>query len=64
MRAGRAGARVRRMGFLLSILGDEYVVAGSLLAALVPVLVMLWDTSRDETRIVRERRTPEGPPGG
>jgi hypothetical protein len=52
------------MGFLLSILGDEYLVAGSLLAALVPVLVMLWDTSRDETRIVRERRTPEGPPGG
>ena len=64
MRAGRAGARVRRMGFLLSILGDEYLVAGSLLAALVPVLVMLWDTGRDETRIVRERRTPEGPPGG
>jgi hypothetical protein len=51
------------MGFLLGILGDECVVAGSLLAAVVPVLVLLWDTSRDEARIVRGRDRPDRPSG-
>jgi hypothetical protein len=51
------------MDFLLAILGDECVVAGSLLAAVVPVLVLLWDTGRDEARIVRASRRPDRPPG-
>ncbi|HWT23887.1 MAG TPA: hypothetical protein VN213_10310 [Solirubrobacteraceae bacterium] len=44
------------MASLLGIVRDEYAVAGSLLASLIPGIVLLWDVYRDEARIVRIRR--------
>jgi hypothetical protein len=41
---------------LLALVCDQYAAAGALLAALVPGLVLLWDTGRNDARIVRVRR--------
>ena len=44
------------MASLLGIVRDEHALAATLAAALVPGLVIVWDSWRERARIVAGRR--------